>query len=554
MPNYHQQIKIPVRIIETPKTVKRVQKNNKKWPKIVGSLVLTLSLILTNTLLFTAYESHIINVTAHICEYSEIKSMGYWKNHPNIYVHYLPQNLGDEVIDSVPEANQVFLDYNLSMRNKLKGQLLAIKFNIAHFGIGEYFVESEGKTINEIVAYADELLRNPDAPPEELERIKDLLDYLNSLEQIRFCRIPPPVIEEYIVINEVYYDVKCHGEEGWNEWVEIYNPTDEAVNISGWKIADNGGEDVIPSSNLIPAQGFAVITPKASTWTKWPSISPETVKIVLGSKIGNGLANDGDRVVLINNFGTEVDAVSYGTDTYAFDPSVPDVAEGHSIARSPKGFDTDQASDWVDLKWPNPGTNPHIDDDATIFVEEEIGCAEGDIYIPEERDTSEDEELLVEEMPAEELPVEESSTEELPVEELPIEAETTNPTGSSSTGPTSNPTEETPNDNSPEEGNITEGTTDEGLPPEETTTEEVTTEEPAEEPVEETTDETLNSEETPEEANVEQEPSIIKEEESPVKEPVNEESAPEPEPEPEQEPEPTPEPTPPQPEETSTSE
>lgn len=172
-------------------------------------------------------------------------------------------------------------------------------------------------------------------------------------------------IAEYIVINEVYYDVGnrkfCavdEEEEPRNEWIELYNPTDAAVDISGWIIEDNDSFDVIPSSPQIPSHGFAVIAKDATTWQFW-TIPPDAVKIELGSLIGNGLNNDGDRVILKDVSGAEIDAVSYGTDTYAFTPSAPDVPEGWSIARSPKGFDTNRASDWVGLETPNPGTNPH---------------------------------------------------------------------------------------------------------------------------------------------------------------------------------------------------
>lgn len=136
----------------------------------------------------SAFEAHIINVTAKICDYSKTYTMGYWKNHPEIYAQYLPQTLGDEVINILAEANQVFLDYNLSMRNKLRGQLLAMKFNIAAFGIGGYYVESEGKTLAQIVAEADALLSQDPPPPDSvLEDMKDLLDYLNNLHSIKFC-------------------------------------------------------------------------------------------------------------------------------------------------------------------------------------------------------------------------------------------------------------------------------------------------------------------------------------------------------------------------------
>ena len=175
-------------------------------------------------------------------------------------------------------------------------------------------------------------------------------------------------IAEYVVINEVYYDVGhrkfCavdEEKEPRNEWVELYNPTDEPIDVSGWTIEDNDSFDVIPISPLISAHSFAVISKNDSTWLFW-SIPPEAVKITLGSVIGNGLSNDGDRVILKDASGVEIDAVSYGDDAYAFLPPVPYVFEGRSIARSPKGFDTNKYSDWIELEVPNPGTNPHYEE------------------------------------------------------------------------------------------------------------------------------------------------------------------------------------------------
>jgi len=54
---------------------------------------------------------------------------------------------------------------------------------------------------------------------------------------------------------------------------------------------------------------------------------------------------------------TTVDAVSWGTNTTAFSPSVPtvDVNTGHSIARTDDTIDTDSAADWEELETPTPG-------------------------------------------------------------------------------------------------------------------------------------------------------------------------------------------------------
>ena len=40
---------------------------------------------------------------------------------------------------------------------------------------------------------------------------------------------------------------------------------------------------------------------------------------------------------------------------YAFDPSVPGVIKGHSIARSSLAVDADTAVDWEDRTLPSPG-------------------------------------------------------------------------------------------------------------------------------------------------------------------------------------------------------
>ncbi|OGM75496.1 hypothetical protein A2382_00265 [Candidatus Woesebacteria bacterium RIFOXYB1_FULL_38_16] len=174
-----------------------------------------------------------------------------------------------------------------------------------------------------------------------------------------------------IVVNEVCYDVDTpsQGDDGGgptsDEWVELYNPNDFAVNLKDWTLSDNSVSRTISHSNkYIPAHGFAVIAKAAQTWTYW-TIPGEAEKIELGDNIGNGLANDGDRVILRDNNGVEIDAVSWGDDITAFTPSVGDVVEGHSISRVVKGVDTDAAVDWMDTYGgsdpvgPNPGTNPH---------------------------------------------------------------------------------------------------------------------------------------------------------------------------------------------------
>jgi hypothetical protein len=175
-------------------------------------------------------------------------------------------------------------------------------------------------------------------------------------------------IANHIVINEVYYDVDSREacgpveQDPQNEWIELYNPTENWVDISGWIIEENLSSGFIPPSSLIPSGGFAIIAQDSSTWQFW-NIPDKAIKIELGEKIGNGLANDGDRVILKDRQGNIVDQMSYEGDTNVWNPAPPlngegnpyDLPDGHSLGRDPDGFDTDKASDFKDFSYPTPG-------------------------------------------------------------------------------------------------------------------------------------------------------------------------------------------------------
>ncbi len=183
---------------------------------------------------------------------------------------------------------------------------------------------------------------------------------------------------DHLVINEVYYDTngRTHStngkteEEGKNEWIELYNPTNAAINIQGWDICNSQECRNISANVSVPATGFAVISHDGDTWNYW-NIPSTAEKTNLGGPLFE-LNNDSDTVILKNVSDEIVDQMSYGLNTSAFTPACSDVAEGHSLARKVKGYDTDQASDFEDLTNPNPGTNPHdpnytnLPDDVTI--------------------------------------------------------------------------------------------------------------------------------------------------------------------------------------------
>ena len=85
---------------------------SKQFLKTTGQLIIALLVILSLVGLVSAFEAHVINVTAHICNYSGSRTPGFWRNHEEVYLPYLPQYLGDDSIDDYNEADFVFANGN----------------------------------------------------------------------------------------------------------------------------------------------------------------------------------------------------------------------------------------------------------------------------------------------------------------------------------------------------------------------------------------------------------------------------------------------------------
>jgi len=155
---------------------------------------------------FSDFENSPTTVQAPYCEDFEVRSYGFWKTHPEVYVPLLPVFMGatttdefgnaigtDEIIDTQTKVNKIFNATNSVMRNNLKKQLLAMKFNIFNFHIDSYIPDGETENMDAIVERADGLLRqHPEPPLSELEAMKDLLERVNTMTFVRICSCEPP--------------------------------------------------------------------------------------------------------------------------------------------------------------------------------------------------------------------------------------------------------------------------------------------------------------------------------------------------------------------------
>ncbi len=140
-----------------------------------------------------------------------------------------------------------------------------------------------------------------------------------------------------------------------NEWIELYNPTNQDISLKDWQVMDNSGiARVIHANKTIVAGEFALLTKSASTFSLFWTVPPTVPIIELGSAIGDGLGNTGDHLQLFDPSHQLVDAIAWGTDGTVPQYTGP-LNAGQSLQRLPSGLDTDQGTDFSLTTTPTPG-------------------------------------------------------------------------------------------------------------------------------------------------------------------------------------------------------
>jgi hypothetical protein len=105
-----------------------------------------------------------------------------------------------------------------------------------------------------------------------------------------------------VKINEINYNPSRNTLA--TEFIELYNPTAAAVDMSNWRFA-NGVSYVFPPGTAIPAGGYLVVAENPTVLTGLYGIS------ALGPWTG-GLSSDGEEIELRDAAGATVDRVDYG--------------------------------------------------------------------------------------------------------------------------------------------------------------------------------------------------------------------------------------------------
>jgi cardiolipin synthase len=169
---------------------------------------------------------------------------------------------------------------------------------------------------------------------------------------------------ETLLLNEIMFHPSEN--ENTNEWIELYNPTAESIDVNGWMLADEKETDTLVAdiengdgSTGIPPGGYAIVTDTGTTIDDTFDIPDDAIRISVDDSTlcGYGLNNQQEKIILMNSEGTVVDAIEWGQD-YEEIPGAPfkTVAKGNSLARYHQVDTDDSSHDFYECDIPTPGS------------------------------------------------------------------------------------------------------------------------------------------------------------------------------------------------------
>jgi hypothetical protein len=179
-----------------------------------------------------------------------------------------------------------------------------------------------------------------------------------------------------VVINEVMFDPA--GSEFFDEYIELYNAGDVAVDLTGWRIGDGDDTDGIVGKNkgVILGPGMYALVLDIDYFDRSTLYVPLPVDALIltidGPTFGNGgLHNSFDeRVVLISAGGDTVATMMYRA------PNTPGTSEEKVDA-----LGDDAVANWVDAKWEG-GTPGRVNSVSVKPVDIALRAVVDSVFVP----------------------------------------------------------------------------------------------------------------------------------------------------------------------------
>ena len=157
----------------------------------------------------------------------------------------------------------------------------------------------------------------------------------------------PDSIDYGVVINEINYHSSSDSNLDTGDWIELYNPTDEAIEISLWEFRDEDNLFTFPENVILASEGYLVLCQNLDVFSQiFPSVSNAMGDFVFG------LNGGGELIRLFNPNGILVDEVEY--DDIAPWPIDPD-GYGPTLELIDSSLDNTLGESW-DASSENGGT------------------------------------------------------------------------------------------------------------------------------------------------------------------------------------------------------
>lgn len=153
-----------------------------------------------------------------------------------------------------------------------------------------------------------------------------------------------------LVINEIM----AAPLSGGAEYIELYNPTSQAINISNWLLQESGGTRIIADtcSALIKPGSYVVIASDTTIYNTFGYLrTPDSTQRVFIMR-SLSLSNSGEMLKLTDIFRTKIDSLVYDDDWY--NPNLP--GSGRSLEKINPSLNPNEPRSWSSCANPNGGS------------------------------------------------------------------------------------------------------------------------------------------------------------------------------------------------------
>jgi hypothetical protein len=146
-------------------------------------------------------------------------------------------------------------------------------------------------------------------------------------------------VAKEIVINEINYHSSDLFDSG--DWIELYNQSDQSVNMSDWTFADRETDHIysIPSGTVLESKKYLVLVENDSAFT---ARFPDVMNYLGG--IGFGLSGSGESIKLMDEEGQVIDSLTY--DDQSPWPAAAD-GTGATLELTDPALDNSKAENWA---------------------------------------------------------------------------------------------------------------------------------------------------------------------------------------------------------------